>query len=83
MAELIQMLPEILDKRNEERMAKIANKRHVIYHQNKEYREALEAASWELNSAGMRTFHEALEMCDSKVFTWKYSSLKFRDIYHS
>ena len=64
MTELIQILPEILDKRNEERISKIANKRHIIYHKNKEYREALELASWEIISAGMRSFHEALETCD-------------------
>ena len=48
-------------------MAKVANKRHVIYHKNKQYRDALEAASWDINISGLRLFHEAMEMCDSKV----------------
>ena len=61
------ILPEILDQRSEERMAKVLNKRHVIYHKNKIYRDALESASWEINNAGLRLFHEAMEMCDSKV----------------
>ena len=67
LSDLIRILPEILDKRNEERMSKVANKRHTIYHKNPIYREALETASWKINSAGMRIYHEAMEMCDSKV----------------
>ena len=67
MSELICILPEILDKRSEERMAKIVSKRLVIFHKNPQYKEALELASWELNHAGMKTFQEAMDMCDKKV----------------
>ena len=46
-------------------------KRFIIYHQNPEYNEALERASWDLNTAGVRKYHEALLMHDSKVFSEK------------
>ena len=47
-------------------MNTVNNKRLVIYHPRKEYREALESASWELNAAEMSNFHEAFEILDTK-----------------
>ena len=66
LTELIDILPRILDGRSENRQRNIFSKRLVIYHKDPKYRLALEAASWELNAGGMRVFHQAIEMCDTK-----------------
>ena len=66
LSELVSILPSILDARTEARMNTVNNKRLVIYHPRKEYREALESASWELNAAEMSNFHEAFEILDTK-----------------
>ena len=60
------ILPKILDHRNEERQKQIYSSRLVIFHKNPKFRIALEKASWVLNAAGMRLFHEAITMSDNK-----------------
>ena len=67
LSDLVCILPQILDARTESRMNTAYGKRLVIYHENPEYREALEKASWELNAAAIRLYHEAFQMYDSKV----------------
>ena len=59
LTELVCILPEILDARTESRLNTAHGKRFIIYHHNPEYNEALEKASWELNAAGIRKYHEA------------------------
>ena len=66
LSELIMILPKILDHRNEERQKQIYSSRLVIFHKNPKFRIALEKASWVLNAAGMRLFHEAIMMSDNK-----------------
>ena len=66
LSELIMILPKILDHRNEERQKQIYSSRLVIFHKNPKFRIALEKASWVLNAAGMRLFHEAITMSDNK-----------------
>ena len=66
LTEIINILPKILDSRSESRQTVIFNRRLVIYHKDPKYRNALDAASWELNAAGLRVFHEAIKMCDAK-----------------
>ena len=66
LTEIINILPKILDSRSESRQTVIFNRRLVIYHKDPKYRNALEAASWELNAAGLRVFHEAIKVCDAK-----------------
>ena len=67
LSQLITLLPAILDARMEVRMNTVHGKRFVIFHENQIYREALEKASWDLNSAGIRIYHEAIEMFEQKV----------------
>ena len=38
----------------------------MIFHKNPKFGIALEKASWVLNAAGMRLFHEAIMMSDNK-----------------
>ena len=66
LTELIDILPKILDCRSEDRQKNIFHKRLVIYHKDPKYRTALEAASWDLNAAGMRVFNDAIKMCEAK-----------------
>ena len=70
LSDLVCILPMILDARNEARvtLTTVHGKRLVIFHPNPLYREALEKASWELNAAVIRIYHEAFEKFDSKVF---------------
>ena len=71
LADLIMILPKILDCRTENRQKNIFNKRLVIYHKDPRYRAALESASWDLNAAGMRVFSTAINMCENKEDSMK------------
>ena len=71
LTDLIDMLPRILDCRTENRQQNIFSKRLVIYHKDPRYRAALEAASWDLNAAGMRVFHTAIGMSENKEDSMK------------
>ena len=66
LTELVSFLPKILDCRTENRQKNIFNRRLVIYHKDARYRSALEAASWDLNIAGMKVFSKAIDMCENK-----------------
>ena len=67
LSKLVSILPAILDARAEARMNIAAGKRFTISHPNPYYNEALEKASWDLNAAGVSTYHEAIVMFDQKV----------------
>ena len=64
--------PTLIDLiRTENCQKNIFNKRLVIYHKDPRYRAALEAASWDLNAAGMRVFSTAINMCENKEDSMK------------
>ena len=66
LSELCTVLPKLLDKRTAEREQNINLRRLVIHHPDPEFEKALQTASWKLNAAGMRRFHECLKMAEFK-----------------
>ena len=44
----------------------LTSRRLVIHHKNAVFDKALDDASWVLNAAGMRLYHEAIVMADTR-----------------
>ena len=66
MEELIPYLGKILDSRFAHRLLGVRNKRLVIFHKEKDFSEAFDAASWSLNIGGLTEFKNAVDNYETR-----------------
>ena len=72
--ELIPIIRKVLDKRCKLRLLQADTKRIQIHHENKSFKEALDIASYQLNSGGMAIFYKQLELMEARKSHMKFEN---------
>jgi hypothetical protein len=66
LGQLIPVIIKVLQDRNKQRLIRITNKRVKIHHDNPNFKEALDKASYVLNSAGITVFYDTLKLMEAR-----------------